>query len=292
MTTTCLNFTKKCGGCPLLAMPYREQLAQKQARLQELLGGFAPVKAVQGMADPLHYRNKAIASFAAQHGKLVCGLYAEGTHKVLPGADCLLQEDIWLIPFELADQHDILYGRASVTRDIPTADIEMRHAMSLVRIKILKNEYMGEGIVSNIRFDNVITRMTLDIRRETNSPLIFDFSSRGSLQAGGNYHLNDADPVVVETILPPVYGYDQKVTVSFTIDGKEYSYEFHRDHEWEAGMKYTYTLKMTGNYNSPVNMEQVDIDVEYWSRYGKTDQIILNPNPEDYEFTIWQCTVH
>ena len=46
MTTTCLNFTKKCGGCPLLAMPYREQLAQKQARLQELLGGFAPVKAV------------------------------------------------------------------------------------------------------------------------------------------------------------------------------------------------------------------------------------------------------
>ena len=33
--------------------------------------------------------------------------------------------------------------------------------------------------------------------------------------------------------------------------------------------------------------EQVDIDVEYWSRYGKTDQIILNPNPEDYEFTIW-----
>lgn len=75
-------------------MPYREQLAQKQARLQELLGGFAPVKAVQGMADPLHYRNKAIASFAAQHGKLVCGLYAEGTHKVLPGADCLLQEDI------------------------------------------------------------------------------------------------------------------------------------------------------------------------------------------------------
>lgn len=38
-----------------------------------------------------------------------------------------------LIPFELADQHDILYGRATVTRDIPTADIEMKHAMSLVQ---------------------------------------------------------------------------------------------------------------------------------------------------------------
>ena len=94
MPNTCVNYEKKCGGCPLLALPYREQLAHKQARLQELLGGFAPVKAVQGMAEPLHYRNKAIASFATQRGKLVCGLYAEGTHRVLPGADCLLQEEI------------------------------------------------------------------------------------------------------------------------------------------------------------------------------------------------------
>ena len=94
MPNTCVNYEKKCGGCPLLALPYREQLAKNQARLQELLGGFAPVKAVQGMAEPLHYRNKAIASFATQRGKLVCGLYAEGTHRVLPGADCLLQEEI------------------------------------------------------------------------------------------------------------------------------------------------------------------------------------------------------
>ena len=49
MPNTCVNYEKKCGGCPLLALPYREQLAKKQARLQELLGGFAPVKAVQGI---------------------------------------------------------------------------------------------------------------------------------------------------------------------------------------------------------------------------------------------------
>lgn len=54
MPNTCVNYEKKCGGCPLLALPYREQLAKKQARLQELLGGYAPVKAVQGMAEPLH----------------------------------------------------------------------------------------------------------------------------------------------------------------------------------------------------------------------------------------------
>ena len=38
MPNTCVNYEKKCGGCPLLALPYREQLAKKQDRLQELLG--------------------------------------------------------------------------------------------------------------------------------------------------------------------------------------------------------------------------------------------------------------
>lgn len=94
MTKTCSNFAKGCGGCPLLAAPYAEQLAQKQARLQRLLGRFGPVAPVCGMHSPWHYRNKAIATFAVRQGKLVCGLYAEGTHKVLPGVDCLLQDEV------------------------------------------------------------------------------------------------------------------------------------------------------------------------------------------------------
>lgn len=92
MTQTCPNQALHCGGCPLLGTPYADQLAQKQARLQTLLGPFAPVDPVRGMAEPWHYRNKAIASFAMDRGKLVCGLYAEGTHRVLPGCDCLLQD--------------------------------------------------------------------------------------------------------------------------------------------------------------------------------------------------------
>ena len=94
MTKTCPNFSRKCGGCPLLATPYSQQLAEKQTRLQSLLGALAPVKPVHGMEEPWHYRNKAIATFAMSQGKLVCGLYAEGTHRVLPGADCLLQQEI------------------------------------------------------------------------------------------------------------------------------------------------------------------------------------------------------
>ena len=189
------------------------------------------------------------------------------------------------VAFDLTDQDDILYGTAKVTKDIPTASLEMKHAMTLVRVRLMKDEYMGTGLVSDMTFRNVYTAGTLDA---TTGTITKDYGTgRGIIKAGGNYMLNDANPVIVDAILMPKPAHDEPVYVSFTIDGQEHTYTFPVLHEWQAGMKYTYTLKMTGNYNSPVNKEQVDIDVEYWSRYGKTDEIILNPNPEDYEFTIW-----
>ena len=74
--------------------------------------------------------------------------------------------------------------------------------------------------------------------------------------------LNDENPVIVDAIMIPRAAYDEQASVSFVIDGQKHTYAFPVQHEWKAGMKYTYTLKMTGNYNAPVNKEQVDIDVE------------------------------
>ncbi|MGN0975447.1 MAG: 23S rRNA (uracil(1939)-C(5))-methyltransferase RlmD [Gemmiger sp.] len=91
----CPNCRKGCGGCPLLALPYGEQLARKQNRARQLLGRFAPVRPILAAEQPLHYRNKAIASFApGPRGALTCGIYAAGTHKVLPYDDCLLQREV------------------------------------------------------------------------------------------------------------------------------------------------------------------------------------------------------
>ena len=94
MPNTCENYEKKCGGCPLLTLPYPEQVAKKQARVSTLLGHYAPVEPLRAMQEPWHYRNKAIATFAMQRGKLVLGLYAGGSHRVLPGCQCLLQSEV------------------------------------------------------------------------------------------------------------------------------------------------------------------------------------------------------
>ena len=78
---------------------------------------------------------------------------------------------------------------------------------------------------------------------ETNSP---DIRFRQGKSAGGRQLSSERwHPVVVETNPPPVYGYDQKAAVSFTIDGKEYAYEFQGTMNGRREMKYTYTLKMT-----------------------------------------------
>ena len=95
MPVTCTNYKLKCGGCPLLNQPYPDQLKHKQQLEQRLLGRFAPVAPVLGQAEPWHYRNKAIATFATgPRGRLTCGIYAAGTHRVLPYTDCLLQDTV------------------------------------------------------------------------------------------------------------------------------------------------------------------------------------------------------
>lgn len=87
----CELIEKGCGGCPLLLTDYKEQLKQKRKYVQKLLGNYGKIQPVLGMEDPYHYRNKAISTFALGKGRqLISGIYARGTHFVLPVESCLL----------------------------------------------------------------------------------------------------------------------------------------------------------------------------------------------------------
>ena len=100
------------------------------------------------------------------------------------------------------------------------------------------------------------------------------------------------DGTVVEAILLPrrtALGAE----ISVAIDGANFTYKLPEYHKWEAGKIYTYTLSIRGGYNCPVVMEDAKLDVEYWSTFGKTDDIvIMDVNDPNYNwdnlFTI--CT--
>lgn len=84
-----------CGGCPMLALPYEEQLRKKQKKIKRLLGNFGKPQSIIGMENPWHYRNKAISTFTYVKGKQVqTGIYAQGTHWVIPVETCLLHQPV------------------------------------------------------------------------------------------------------------------------------------------------------------------------------------------------------
>lgn len=85
---------KKCGGCSLLEMEYSEQLKRKEDFVRKTLKGIVKPEAIIGMENPWHYRNKVHASFARKRdGSIVSGIYEEGTHRLVPVEDCLIQNE-------------------------------------------------------------------------------------------------------------------------------------------------------------------------------------------------------
>ena len=83
----------KCGGCQLTRLSYAEQLQWKQQRVTELLDGICEVRPILGMDDPFHYRNKVHAVLAVDKaGRPISGVYAMGTHRVVPVRHCLIED--------------------------------------------------------------------------------------------------------------------------------------------------------------------------------------------------------
>ena len=85
---------KACGGCQLLKYPYQVQLQKKQAYVESLLSSFGSVERILGMENPMHYRNKVHAVLSTgKDGMAVSGIYAAGTHRVIPVKHCLIEDE-------------------------------------------------------------------------------------------------------------------------------------------------------------------------------------------------------
>lgn len=84
----------RCGGCQLTGMSYEEQLRRKQKWVEQLLSPFCRVRPIIGMAHPYHYRNKVHAVLSVDKGGLpISGVYAEGTHRVVPVTHCQIEDE-------------------------------------------------------------------------------------------------------------------------------------------------------------------------------------------------------
>ncbi|GAB7386918.1 23S rRNA (uracil(1939)-C(5))-methyltransferase RlmD [Bacillaceae bacterium] len=85
-----------CGGCQLQHLSYRGQLQGKRDLVAEAFARFyegeaPPVRETVGTEHPWDYRNKAQWQVGYEKGKVVTGLYAPGTHRLIDIPACPIQ---------------------------------------------------------------------------------------------------------------------------------------------------------------------------------------------------------
>lgn len=179
------------------------------------------------------------------------------------------------IPIEIASQTDYLFGTKAVAqRTAPEANITMKHALALVSVKVLKNDYEGLGKLSRFTIDGIKTEGFMNI-------------SDGSVIAEGNavsfshdcdITLDDDNPLKTSIIsFPLVVSETSGVQFKVNIDGLNYSFDVPVSHIWKQGFEYIYTLNLHKEAQQPTP-DDVKLDVEYWSKFGKEDNIVVGEN--------------
>lgn len=85
--------SKKCGGCELSGIAYREQLSLKEKKVKDLLSSLCHVAPIVGADCPLYYRNKVHWAYGYDGKRVLAGRYAESSHRIIENDDCLLEDE-------------------------------------------------------------------------------------------------------------------------------------------------------------------------------------------------------
>ena len=144
-----------CGGCQLQHLSYEGQLSAKRRQVEDAIrhiGGFegVPILPTIGADNPWGYRNKMQFPVGRDHGGIIIGCFARGSHTIIDAESCLIQKET---------NNVILRAARDVVRElgIPAYD-EDRHTGVLRHVmgRVGKD---GEAMV-------VLVTATPELRRE------------------------------------------------------------------------------------------------------------------------------
>jgi 23S rRNA (uracil1939-C5)-methyltransferase len=140
-----------CGGCAFQHWTYAAELRHKRRRVAEALrrvGGFAEIAVapVVPAPDPYGYRAKASFAVSGRPGALRIGFYAAGTHRVVPLAECAIQDP--LVNRVLAAAGPLLDDLRLPPYDERTGEGVLRHLV--VRQSRLEGRAVAMAVVASM----------------------------------------------------------------------------------------------------------------------------------------------
>lgn len=130
-----------CGGCQYQHMTYEHELQLKDLWIKDLFSTTrnVEIKPIISMRDPYNYRNKSQMTYKlSKTKKVVCGFYEEGTHKIVPVDECMIQNDF-------ANKIIIKFNQILTKNHIEPYDENTRRGIIrhvLVRYGVTTNEIM------------------------------------------------------------------------------------------------------------------------------------------------------
>ena len=91
--------SRRCLGCPLIALDYSEQLNFKEERVKDAMKHYPQlrnleVRPVLPAPEPLGYRINAKLVFVKERGRVRLGLYRRGSHNVIDIGECPLHHPL------------------------------------------------------------------------------------------------------------------------------------------------------------------------------------------------------
>ena len=133
----------QCGGCILQHQKYHYQVVFKQEQLVDALAAYPQTHHLQSLPfilgkSEFHYRNKLQVAIQRQDQRVVMGLYASRSHRVVPMTRCLIQGEF--INDVLAHMQAFFERYPVTVYDEQTKNGDLRHC--LIRESTVSKEAM------------------------------------------------------------------------------------------------------------------------------------------------------
>ena len=155
----------ECGACPQIDVPYLLQVARKNDRIRALFDGLldeqSEFDALLGMSEPLRFRDKIASPFAPGPvpkgaGKraggvqrdVLCGMYAAGTHRIVPIPDCPVEHEVGRKVVAAVRRIMLRYGMEPYDEDAGTGFV--RHVV--VRVGHESGEVLATIVTNGSEF--------------------------------------------------------------------------------------------------------------------------------------------